>query len=137
MIRGKIIAIAFLAGMLSCSNNDSPRVPLTNQNLESTNRPVNPSKRLVAECALPRFSPTKLSQTCFFKLVLPLEKETSIYSNFFKYEPQYQAYSDGADKKRWIYFPPGQQMITKDLDNWIFSKGTVIFKEFLVGGKKI
>ena len=67
----------------------------------------------------------------------PLIAGQVTYTNYFEYQPQYQAYSDGATKRRWIYIPQGMKINTQDPDNWVFPKGTVIFKEFSVGGVKI
>jgi hypothetical protein len=92
---------------------------------------------VAAKCDIPATVARKLSETCFNNLVIPLQEGRVSYSNFFEYEPQYPAYSDGASKRRWIYIPEGTQINTQDPDNWIFPKGTVIFKEFSIDGKKI
>ena len=79
-----------------------------------------------SKCVIQPKPPAKISQTCFAGL-----------KDFFEYEPQYPSYSDGASKRRWVYLPRGLKIQTKDLDNWIFPKGTVVFKEFSIGTTKI
>ena len=58
-------------------------------------------------------------------------------ANFKSYTPQYELYTDGATKRRWIYLPEGSQIDTSDPDGWVFPQGTVLWKEFSLGGQKI
>jgi hypothetical protein len=53
------------------------------------------------------------------------------------YDPGLHLWSDGAAKTRWIYLPPGTQIDTSDMDEWTFPYGTKLWKEFVVGGKRI
>jgi hypothetical protein len=53
------------------------------------------------------------------------------------YAPQFQLYTDGAEKRRWIYIPPGTQIDTDDIDEWQFPVGTKIWKEFSRDGIRI
>src|SRR5690349_12770363 len=39
------------------------------------------------------------------------------------YEPRYALWSDGADKKRWLYLPPSAAIDTADPDHWQFPVG--------------
>lgn len=64
---------------------------------------------------------------------------TGLYSDFAAktvasdvqaYTPGLVLWSDGADKQRWIYLPPGQKIDTSDMDEWTFPVGTKVFKEF-------
>jgi hypothetical protein len=55
---------------------------------------------------------------------------TQIASGIKAYKPQFELYSDGATKKRWIYLPPGTQIDTSDMDFWQFPVGTKVWKEF-------
>lgn len=64
---------------------------------------------------------------------------TGLYSDFANktvssdlkaYTPGLVLWSDGADKLRWIYLPPGTTIDTSDMDEWSFPVGTRIFKEF-------
>ena len=71
---------------------------------------------------------------------------TGLYSSFTKrvvapeavaYEPGYQLWSDGAQKKRYIQLPPGAQIDVTSMDDWTFPIGTKVWKEFYadVSGK--
>jgi hypothetical protein len=53
------------------------------------------------------------------------------------YTPGLVFWSDGAVKSRWLYLPPGTQIDTTDMDNWVFPVGTKIWKQFVVGGQTI
>ena len=74
--------------------------------------------------------------------LLPLLlSETPLYSNIEAHEihpavrhylPEYQLWSDGEEKERWIYIPECAQIDSSDPDNWSFPVGTRFFKEFSV-----
>lgn len=53
------------------------------------------------------------------------------------YEPALEFWSDGADKSRFLYLPPGTKIDITDFDEWSFPNGTKLWKEFKVGGKRI
>ena len=53
------------------------------------------------------------------------------------YTPAFILWSDGATKDRWIYLPPGSQIDTTDMDDWVFPDGTKIWKQFSVGGTRV
>ncbi len=53
------------------------------------------------------------------------------------FQPRYWLWTDGADKKRYIYLPPGTQIDTTDPDGWVFPVGTRLYKTFLVDGVRI
>jgi hypothetical protein len=54
----------------------------------------------------------------------------TVAANLTQYDPGLHLWSDGADKLRWIYLPPGQKIDTSDMDEWTFPVGTKVFKEF-------
>jgi hypothetical protein len=54
----------------------------------------------------------------------------TVSSSLAAYTPGLVFWSDGAQKSRWIYLPPGQQINTADMDEWTFPVGTRIWKEF-------
>lgn len=51
--------------------------------------------------------------------------------------PRFPLWSDGSDKTRWLWVPPGGQIDTTDPDRWSFPVGTLAFKEFRVGGRRV
>jgi hypothetical protein len=53
------------------------------------------------------------------------------------YTPGFTLWSDGADKSRYIYLPPGTQIDTTDMDQWTFPVGTKLWKEFRLGGLRV
>lgn len=61
----------------------------------------------------------------------------TVAADLMAYKPSTEFWSDGAEKSRWIYLPPGTQIDTKDMNDWVFPQGTKVFKEFKLGGKRI
>jgi hypothetical protein len=53
------------------------------------------------------------------------------------YTPGFTLWSDGAEKSRYIYLPPGTQIDTTDMDQWTFPVGTKLWKEFRLGGLRV
>jgi hypothetical protein len=53
------------------------------------------------------------------------------------YTPGLVLWSDGAEKARWLYLPPGAKIDTSNLDEWVFPVGTKVWKEFRLGGKRV
>jgi hypothetical protein len=53
------------------------------------------------------------------------------------YTPGYLLWSDNANKARYVYLPPGTQIDTTDMDNWVFPVGTKIWKEFSLGPQRV
>ncbi len=53
------------------------------------------------------------------------------------YAPQFELWTDGAEKRRWIYIPEGSQIDTSNIDDWKFPIGTKIWKEFVRDGIRI
>lgn len=46
------------------------------------------------------------------------------------YTPQFSLWTDGAEKRRWVYLPPGSRIDTTNMDDWSFPQGTKFWKEF-------
>jgi hypothetical protein len=51
--------------------------------------------------------------------------------------PRYPLWSDGAVKQRWLRLPAGGTIDTSDMDHWRLPAGTKLYKEFVVGGKRV
>jgi hypothetical protein len=50
------------------------------------------------------------------------------------YTPGVKFWSDGAEKQRYLYLPPGSQIDNSQMDSWSFPVGTKAWKEFRRGG---
>lgn len=61
----------------------------------------------------------------------------TVASDVRQYDPGLHLWSDGASKTRWIYLPPGTKIDSSNMDQWTFSPGTKVWKEFVVGGVRI
>jgi hypothetical protein len=53
------------------------------------------------------------------------------------YTPGFALWSDGAEKSRYIYLPPGTKIDTTDMDQWTFPVGTKLWKEFRLKGLRV
>lgn len=53
------------------------------------------------------------------------------------YRPQFELWSDGATKRRFIWLPEGTQIDTSDMSSWTFPVGTKLWKEFTRGGVRV
>jgi hypothetical protein len=60
-----------------------------------------------------------------------------ISSSALEYTPAYEAWADGAHKRRFLVLPPGAKIDTSDMDHWQFPVGTKLFKEFSVDGRPV
>ena len=81
------------------------------------------------EDILPEFlSKTALYQDIDAKLIHPATRA---------YVPEYQLWSDGAEKSRWVYLPECETIDSSNMDDWSFPVGTQFFKEFRVDGRRI
>lgn len=59
------------------------------------------------------------------------------HAGVMSFVPQYPLWSDGADKRRWIALPRGATIDASKPDAWQFPRGTKLWKEFSVGGRKV
>jgi len=53
------------------------------------------------------------------------------------YHPRFALWSDGDDKERFIYLPPGSTIDTSNPDRWGFPVGTRLYKTFSIGGLRV
>jgi hypothetical protein len=70
--------------------------------------------------------PTRLSETGLYDDIV----DGTLGPGVDAYRPQFQLWSDGATKQRWLYLPPGSQIDTSDMDYWKYPIGTKVWKEF-------
>jgi len=62
---------------------------------------------------------------------------TVVRPGIVSFSPQYPLWSDGADKRRWLYLPPGTFIDASRPDAWEFPLGTRLWKEFAHGGRPV
>ena len=90
------------------------------------------------ECAPPDAArlqqlPERLSASGLFD-----EREpTRLAAGVLEFAPQFELWSDGASKRRFISLPAGGRIDGSDLDNWRFPTGTALWKEFTVDGVRV
>jgi hypothetical protein len=73
---------------------------------------------------------TRLSRTGLYSDIERRELATGVA----EFEPRYPLWSDGAEKRRFIYLPPNAKIDTANPDRWNFPKGTRLWKEFVRDG---
>jgi hypothetical protein len=62
---------------------------------------------------------------------------TTLSANVHRYTPNFELWSDGALKKRWILLPTASKIDTTDMDYWSFPVGTKLWKEFTRDGVRV
>lgn len=53
------------------------------------------------------------------------------------YRPEFELWSDGASKRRWVFLPPDAAVDSADMDAWQFPTGTKFWKEFTSAGVRV
>ncbi len=53
------------------------------------------------------------------------------------FAPRFVLWSDGAEKERWLVLPAGGTIDSSDMDHWVFPVGTMFFKQFSQGGRRL
>jgi len=81
--------------------------------------------------------PVNLSETGLFTARGAEPGELILADGVREFEPLYWLWSDGAEKYRYVYLPPGTQIDTTDPDHWVFPVGTKLWKSFIVDGQLI
>lgn len=77
--------------------------------------------------------PELLSQTGLYSDIETKEINEAVWA----FVPEFQFWSDMADKARWIYVPECKTIDTSDMNDWSFPVGTRFFKEFVVDGQRV
>src|SRR5262249_41349777 len=75
--------------------------------------------------------PYRLSITGLYASIL----DRRLSPGVIQYKPQYELWSDGAQKARYALFPAGQKIDTSSMNRWVFPVGTKFWKEFRRDGK--
>ncbi|MCP3143979.1 hypothetical protein [Pyxidicoccus xibeiensis] len=77
--------------------------------------------------------PARLSETGLFADV----KAGTLAPGVRAFRPQFELWSDGAAKRRWVALPEGGRIDTSDMDAWRFPVGTRLWKEFTRDGVRV
>lgn len=80
-----------------------------------------------------RLLPARLSETGLFDSLA----EATLTRGVFAYEPEFELWSDGAAKRRWIWLPTGGRIDNSLADEWRFPVGTRLWKEFSRNGVRL
>jgi hypothetical protein len=77
--------------------------------------------------------PARLSETGLYADVAA----GAVSPDVLAFRPQFPLWSDGAEKRRWIWLPPGRRIDTSDMDSWSFPEGTRLWKDFTRDGTRV
>ena len=83
----------------------------------------------LVHCAKPPPAPLHLAETGLYSDAA----SHTVDPRNLRFAPQYPLWSDGAQKTRWVYLPPGKAIDAKNPDSWDFPVGTKFWKEFVFG----
>ena len=86
---------------------------------------------LPSDCSVPSAG---LPADVFCTGLYPSSDPSKISPDVMPYTPGVVLWSDGAEKRRFLYLPPGTKIDTSNMDVWRFPVGTKAFKEFKVQG---
>src|SRR5688572_7672014 len=77
--------------------------------------------------------PARLSETGLYADI----GSEALADDVVAFAPQFELWSDGAEKKRWIWLPEGALIGTEDMDAWVLPEGTKLWKEFHRDGVRV
>jgi hypothetical protein len=92
-----------------------------------------PSGEAAAPCANQGVPPSTLACTGLYADIAT----KTVAPDVRFYLPAVPLWSDGAEKTRWIWLPPGTRIDTSNPNEWAFPVGTKVWKEFVRNGKRI
>lgn len=126
MTKHHSLAIVALVALGACGGG---ALPLASADMGAFDQGMSIDLGLPGDMGPPRL----LSQTGLYADIATRQLAYDI----LPYSPRYPLWSDGADKARYMRLPPGTQIDTDDMDNWVFPQGTKFWKEFSQGGKLV
>jgi hypothetical protein len=121
-------AVALLGLLCACSGSDP--VVIDEITTPVANPPPTP---LPPGCDSAAAPPTTLSCTGLYLDIV--NKDLALHVQSFT--PAVPLWSDGAEKHRWIYLPPGTVIDNTNPSEWIFPVGTKLWKEFSRDGRRV
>jgi hypothetical protein len=75
-------------------------------------------------------APATLAETGLYNSPTATPNQVANYVRAF--QPEYELWSDGAQKRRWAYIPACGRIGTEGINHWLFPVGTRLWKEFVV-----
>ncbi len=120
-----------LFGLVAACGGTTKVAPTTGETADATaEAAVDP---LAAKCAGEAPPPMSLECTGLYTDVASKTLAPGVRA----YAPAVPLWSDGAEKERWIYLPPGTQIDATDPNEWVFPVGTKAWKQFSRDGKRV
>lgn len=114
-----LASLTILVALAACGGGDDAAVDAAPDGLD-IDAPVD---------AMPFVPPTMLSQTGLYSDIAA----GTIAADVIEFMPRWQLWSDSAEKRRWVWLPPGTQIDTSNPNFWSFPVGTKMWKEFVRG----
>lgn len=134
-MRATLLAVL---GTIACSSSEPPIDPGADAppggDAAPTDAPADSPDAFVS-CTLPvpAALPTRLADTG-----LCVDASCTVFDPcVHEFQPQWQLWSDGAVKRRWIRLPDGAQINTANMEVWRFPVGTRLWKQFTRDGVRV
>jgi hypothetical protein len=130
---------AFLGIALGCSSEGARSVPRDGSPGDGGRIPM------ITDCADDRGGADATTTDSGDELPMLLS-ETGLYDDIATetladgvrpYRPRFELWSDGAEKRRWLFLPTGASIDSSDADGWVFPVGTNAWKEFVRDGVRV
>ena len=127
-----------IPALAACSSGDDDSgtsvAPATDAATDAAPPTVSMTDAASAECPPPDVTSPK----DVFCIGLYRSRDPSdVAADAVPYTPGVTFWSDGAEKSRYLYLPPGTTIDTSNMDAWKFPVGTKAFKEFRFDGKLV
>jgi hypothetical protein len=125
------LGLAAVGLAVACGNDSPPAIgPAGGPDASLDGPNVSP---YAAECAGASTPPEQIECT---GLYTDLATKT-VAPGIRPYAPAVPLWSDGAEKQRWIYLPPGTTIDTTNPTEWTFPVGTKVWKQFSRDGRRV
>jgi mono/diheme cytochrome c family protein len=136
-MRTLAFSVLLSASLAGCSESDavSRDVPQSDAGMDAASSDGGSDATSDADDAAPDSGETRarLSQTGLFAA----SGSEALAPGVSLFRPEYELWSDGAEKRRWLYLPPAARIDATDMDYWVFPVGTKVWKEFTRDGVRV
>jgi hypothetical protein len=127
----KRVPLILLGLATACTGTKAATAPPSGESADAA--PEAAAYPYEAECAGAAVPPMSIECTGLYTDVVAKTLSPGVRP----YAPAVPLWSDGAEKERWIYLPPGSQIDASDPNEWVFPVGTKAWKQFSRDGKRV
>jgi hypothetical protein len=133
-----MVLLAFVGVLHGCSNGGQPAAPVAGMAPAADSGEATGAAGSLADITTDCGEPSDNLPTDVFCIGLYKGRDPTRYQpDAHPYKPGITFWSDGAEKQRYLYLPPGATIDSSNFDLWNFPIGTKAFKEFRFEGKLV